>query len=115
MNPKIKELTSTVAYGSTAVFGTYSDKRFDDLSSYRNLGVAFVSSVKVWHGDVIDCVEFVYDGRQYDKGASPFFHGGKNGSPEEFKLGMGDFIRTIEGEYGRYPYSTELGRGARTS
>lgn len=110
MNLKIKEKLSCMVYGKTQVAGTYSEQTFDDLSAYKNTGTPFVTSVKVWYGDVIDCVEFVYNDQQYEKGTSPFFHGGKNGYLQEFKIGLGDFIQTIEGEYGRYPYSLEPGQ-----
>lgn len=107
MNPKIKEKLSCIVYGKMQVVGTYSEQTFDDLSKYKDTGTPCVTSVKVWHGDVIDCVEFVYDKQQYEKGKSPFFHGGKNGHMEEFTIEDDDFIQTIEGEYGQYPYSLE--------
>ncbi len=109
MDAKVVALLSGEIYGKTQVFGSYSDSKFDDLDKFKKLSTnpLPVTAVKVWHGDVIDCVEFVYDNNQYDKGKSPFFHGGLNGYPEEFKVNMGDFIQVIEGEYGHYPYSTE--------
>lgn len=107
MNKKISEALESMVFGKTVTFGTNSDRLFDDLKEYKKGENLFVSCVKVWHGDVIDCLEFVYNDKQYEKGKSPFFHGGRNGYLEEFKIGMGDFIQTIEGEYGRYPYSTE--------
>lgn len=101
----LKKILSEIFYGKTNVFGSYSDQKFDDLEAFKKSDEPFVTSVKVWEGDVIDCIEFVYGNRQYEKGKSPFFHGGKNGVLYEFKLGMGDFITKIEGEYGRYPFS----------
>lgn len=100
-------MLSCAVHGKTQVFGTYSDIKFDDLSEYKKLQNPFVTSVKIWHGDVIDGIEFVYNNNQYVEKESPFFHGGKNGSLQEFKIGLGDFIQKIEGEYGRYPYSLE--------
>lgn len=94
-------------YGSTEIYGTHCECTFNDLTEYKKTSFSpFVTAVKVWHGDVIDGVEFVYD-KDYSKGESPFFHGGKNGYCDTFNVPLGDFVQTIEGEYGKYPFSLE--------
>lgn len=101
------DVFSPAFFSRTDVFGTDSDALFNDLDAYRKMTHPFVKSVKIWYGDVIDCIEFSYNDKNYEKGESPFFHGGKNGHFQEFKIDLGDFITKIEGEYGLYPFSSE--------
>lgn len=108
-----KRTSSGLIFGYSEVFGTNQECLFDDFFEYKKLIVPeigyfpFVSSVKIWHGDVIDGIEFVYDKEYSSKGKSPFFHGGQNGWEDRFELMPGDSIQVVEGEYGRYPFSLE--------
>ena len=108
-----KRTSSGLIFGYSEVFGTNQECLFDDFFEYKKLIVPeigyfpFVSSVKIWHGDVIDGIEFVYDKEYSSKGKSPFFHGGQNGWEARFELMPGDSIQVVEGEYGRYPFSLE--------
>lgn len=85
-------------------------KKFDDLSEFKNIYLnrkQFPTKVKIWAGDVIDAIQFVYDTDQ-DKEKSPFFHGGPNGYLKEFGIASGDFIRKVRIKSGVYSHSMDV-------
>ncbi len=97
-------LSNAIA-GKTKPAGDYTSSTFDDNSQVTQSST--LTSIKVWEGDVIDCVEFVYDKVGYAKGESPYFHGGQNGALKEFHIASGDFLRRIDFKVGKYPFSAD--------
>lgn len=96
-------------YILTEQIGCESKEKFNDLSEYKKLAsqAKSVSAIKIWSGDVIDGIEFVYNEKVYDKGKSPFFHGGQYGNEKTFRLKKGDTLRKIRGWYDIYPESLD--------
>lgn len=101
---KIKDLLSELVVAKGPVAGDYSEHVFDDLQKFYDQSF-LPTGVWVRQGDVIDSIELTYGKKDFARGKSPFFHGGPNGYDAYFELPIGDFIRKIEVEYGKYPFS----------
>ncbi|MFI3296612.1 MAG: hypothetical protein R3Y59_03170 [bacterium] len=101
----LERFLKTVITAKTNSAGTYTSNKFDDSNNTLDL---MLTSIKVWEGDVIDCIEFVYDNKSYAKGKSPYFHGGLYGVMREFKIMPGDFLRRIDFKVGKYPFSMDV-------
>lgn len=100
----MKELLSLSVVVKGPVAGDYSGQKFDDLQNFFNQSF-LPTGVWVRQGDVIDSIELAYKKKDYGRGKSEFFHGGPNGYDAYFEIPPGDFIRRIEVEYGKYPFS----------
>lgn len=100
----MKEQLSIPLVVKGPVAGDYSDVFFDDLQNFFEQ-CFLPTGVWVRQGDVIDSIELVYGKKDEAHRKSKFFHGGPNGYDAYFEIPPGDFIRRIDVEYGKYPFS----------
>ena len=95
----------------TEQIGNLNGNKYNSLAEYNKLSneSKAIKAIKIWSGDVIDGIEFIYNEREsYKKGESPFFHGGMYGTEKVFTLKKGDAIRKVKGVYDLYPESLDI-------
>ncbi|CAE6474180.1 unnamed protein product [Rhizoctonia solani] len=75
---------------------------FNDRVLVGNSKSIHISNVKIWSGDSIDSIQFIYtdhkDGQESK--SMTLRHGGPGGSPHQFVLEGGEHIVTVSGQYG---------------
>ncbi|EUC60503.1 jacalin-like lectin domain protein [Rhizoctonia solani AG-3 Rhs1AP] len=81
---------------------SWHEPAFNDRVLVGNSKSIYISCVKIWSGDSIDSIQFMYDDSkdgQTFKSMS-LRHGGPGGSPNQFVLEDGEHIVTVSGRYG---------------
>ncbi|KDN33540.1 hypothetical protein RSAG8_13372, partial [Rhizoctonia solani AG-8 WAC10335] len=81
---------------------SWHEDAFNDRVLVANSKSIYISCVKIWSGDGIDSIQFIYndnkDGQELK--STTLRHGGPGGSPHQFVLEGGEHIVTVSGRYG---------------